>query len=118
MAEQLKTSNSTTLSDFIWKVAEDLWGDFRHTDFARIMMPLLLLRRLECVLEPTRASCHRQIPTRKRLRHRFELDPAACLRSIVLQHQQLHLGHAGHYQHPRQFGRLRAPVFRQRAGDF
>jgi type I restriction enzyme M protein len=54
MAEQLKTSNSTILSDFIWKVAEDLWGDFKHTDFARIIMPLLLLRRLECVLEPTR----------------------------------------------------------------
>jgi len=56
MAEQLKTSNSTTLSDFIWKNAEDLWGDFKHTDFARIMLPLLLLRRLECVLEPTRPA--------------------------------------------------------------
>jgi len=56
MAEQLRTTNSTTLSDFIWRVADDLWGDFRHTDFARIIMPLLLLRRLECVLEPTRAA--------------------------------------------------------------
>jgi type I restriction enzyme M protein len=56
MAEQLRTSNSTTLSEFIWKNAEDLWGDFKHTDFARIMLPLLLLRRLECVLEPTRSS--------------------------------------------------------------
>ncbi len=54
MAEQLKTSNSTTLSDFIWKIADVLWGDFQHTDFARVMLPLLLLRRLECVLEPTR----------------------------------------------------------------
>lgn len=48
--------NNSTLSDFIWKVADDLWGDFRHTDFARIMLPLLLLRRLECVLEPTRKA--------------------------------------------------------------
>ncbi len=56
MAEQLKTSNSSTLSDFIWKNAEDLWGDFKHTEFARIMLPLLLLRRLECVLEPTQAA--------------------------------------------------------------
>jgi type I restriction enzyme M protein len=55
MAE-LQTSNSTTLADFIWKTADDLWGDFKHTDFARIMLPLLLLRRLECVLEPTRES--------------------------------------------------------------
>ncbi len=56
MAEQLKTSNSTTLSDFIWKIADVLWGDFQHTDFARVMLPLLLLRRLECVLEPTREA--------------------------------------------------------------
>lgn len=54
--EALKTSDSTTLSNFIWKIANDLWGDFKHTDFARIIIPLLLLRRLECVLEPTKAK--------------------------------------------------------------
>ena len=31
-----------------------LMGDFRHTDFGRIILPFTLLRRLECVLEPTR----------------------------------------------------------------
>lgn len=54
--DQIKTSDSTTLSNFIWKVADDLWGDFKHTDFARIIIPLLLLRRLECVLEPTKET--------------------------------------------------------------
>lgn len=43
-----------TLSAFIWKNAEDLWGDFKHTDFGKIILPFTLLRRLECVLEPTR----------------------------------------------------------------
>ena len=47
-------TNDTTLSAFIWKNAEDLWGDFRHTDFGKIILPFTLLRRLECVLEPTR----------------------------------------------------------------
>lgn len=46
----------TTLAAFIWKNAEDLWGDFRHTDFGKIILPFTLLRRLECVLEPTRES--------------------------------------------------------------
>lgn len=45
-----------SLSSFIWKVADDLWGDFKHTDFSRIILPLLLLRRLECVLEPSREA--------------------------------------------------------------
>lgn len=44
----------STLAAFIWKNAEDLWGDFRHTDFGKIILPFTLLRRLECVLEPTR----------------------------------------------------------------
>lgn len=54
--ETLKTGDSTKLSNFIWKMANDLWGDFKHTDFARIIIPLLLLRRLECVLEPTKQA--------------------------------------------------------------
>lgn len=50
-----ETGNSgTSLADFIWKNAEDLWGDFKHTDFGKIILPFTLLRRLECVLESTR----------------------------------------------------------------
>lgn len=52
MAEQ--TGSGASLADFIWKNAEDLWGDFKHTDFGRVILPFTLLRRLECVLEPTR----------------------------------------------------------------
>jgi type I restriction enzyme M protein len=52
MAEQ--SNNGASLADFIWKNAEDLWGDFKHTDFGKIILPFTLLRRLECVLEPTR----------------------------------------------------------------
>lgn len=47
-------TTDTTLAAFIWKNAEDLWGDFKHTDFGKIILPFTLLRRLECVLEPTR----------------------------------------------------------------
>lgn len=47
-------TNDTTLAGFIWKVADDLWGDFPHTDFGKIILPFTVLRRLECVLEPTR----------------------------------------------------------------
>jgi type I restriction enzyme M protein len=46
----------STLADFIWKNAEDLWGDFKHTDFGKVILPFTLLRRLECVLEPTREA--------------------------------------------------------------
>lgn len=47
-------TNNTTLADFIWKNADDLWGHFKHVEFGKIILPFTLLRRLECVLEPTR----------------------------------------------------------------
>ncbi|NEX20923.1 SAM-dependent DNA methyltransferase [Thiorhodococcus mannitoliphagus] len=50
------TGSGASLADFIWKNAEDLWGDFKHTDFGKIILPFTLLRRLECVLEPTRVE--------------------------------------------------------------
>src|SRR3954453_21925921 len=53
LAEAPRLTDST-LAAFIWKNAEDLWGDFKHTDFGKIILPFTLLSRLECVLEPTR----------------------------------------------------------------
>lgn len=47
-------NTNTTLADFIWKNADDLWGNFKHVDFGKVILPFTLLRRLECVLEPTR----------------------------------------------------------------
>lgn len=48
------TKQNTSLADFIWKNADDLWGNFKHVEFGKIILPFTLLRRLECVLEPTR----------------------------------------------------------------
>ncbi len=52
----MANGSETSLAEFIWKNAEDLWGDFKHTDFGKIILPFTLLRRLECVLEGTRAA--------------------------------------------------------------
>lgn len=56
VAAETPKASDTTLAAFIWKNAEDLWGDFKHTDFGKIILPFTLLRRLECVLEPTREA--------------------------------------------------------------
>ncbi len=55
----------STLAAFIWKNAEDLWGDFKHTDFGKIILPFTLLRRLECVLELTRDTVREAHATHK-----------------------------------------------------
>lgn len=57
--------NQQNLADFIWSVADVLRGDFRQSEFGRIILPFTVLRRLECVLEPTRDKVRSQFETMK-----------------------------------------------------
>ena len=47
-------NTSNNLAAFIWSVADLLRGDFKQSQYGRIILPFTLLRRLECVLEPTK----------------------------------------------------------------
>ncbi|BCI29479.1 hypothetical protein VEE38_44110 (plasmid) [Escherichia coli] len=72
--------SAASQADFIWKNAEDLWGDFKHTDFGKIILPFTLLRRLECALESTReASLDSQPATIEFLEAEFSVDFDALL---------------------------------------
>ena len=44
----------TNLASDIWSLADLLRGDFKQSQYGRIILPFMLLRRLECVLEPTK----------------------------------------------------------------
>jgi type I restriction enzyme M protein len=52
--------NQQNLADFIWNVADALRGPFRPSLYGRIILPFTVLRRLECVLEPTRDAVRAQ----------------------------------------------------------
>ena len=41
---------------FIWSVADLLRGDYKQSEYGKVIMPLTVLRRLDCVLEPTKAK--------------------------------------------------------------
>jgi type I restriction enzyme M protein len=41
---------------FIWSVADLLRGDYRQSEYGRVILPFVVLRRLDCVLEPTKAK--------------------------------------------------------------
>ncbi|MDA0202416.1 MAG: type I restriction-modification system subunit M N-terminal domain-containing protein, partial [Actinobacteria bacterium] len=41
---------------FIWSVADLLRGDYKQSEYGKVVMPLTVLRRLDCVLEPTKAK--------------------------------------------------------------
>ena len=48
--------NQQTLSAFIWSVADLLRGDYKQSDYGKVILPFTVLRRLDCVLESTKPA--------------------------------------------------------------
>ena len=46
---------------FIWSVADLLRGVYKQSEYGRVILPLTVLRRLDCVLEPTKADVLEQL---------------------------------------------------------
>jgi type I restriction enzyme M protein len=49
-------SSKQNLSAFIWSVADLLRGDYKKSDYGKVILPFTVLRQLDCVLEPTKAA--------------------------------------------------------------
>jgi type I restriction enzyme M protein len=45
---------------FIWSVADLLRGDYKPHEYGKVILPLTVLRRLDCVLEPTKDEVLKQ----------------------------------------------------------
>lgn len=50
----MTNNNFSSTAAFLWSVADLLRGDFKQSQYGRIILPFTLLRRLECVLEETK----------------------------------------------------------------
>jgi type I restriction enzyme M protein len=49
-------STHQELASFIWSVADLLRGDYKQSEYGKVILPLTVLRRLDCVMEPTRQA--------------------------------------------------------------
>lgn len=43
-------------ANFIWSIADLLRGDYRQSDYGKVILPLTVLRRLDCVLQSSKAE--------------------------------------------------------------
>ncbi|GHA53332.1 class I SAM-dependent DNA methyltransferase [Streptomyces anthocyanicus] len=50
----MNSSKHTELANHAWSVADLLRGDYKQSDYGKVILPFTVLRRLECVLAPTR----------------------------------------------------------------
>jgi type I restriction enzyme M protein len=63
------------LSSFIWSVADLLRGDYKQSEYGKVILPFTVLRRLDCVLEPTKAA----VLAEKEKREKAGLNPEPFL---------------------------------------
>ncbi|MFG2007864.1 N-6 DNA methylase [Micromonospora sp. NPDC048868] len=50
----MNSSKHTELANHAWSVADLLRGDYKQSDYGKVILPFTVLRRLECVLDLTR----------------------------------------------------------------
>ena len=48
--------SNPNLSSFIWSVADLLRGDYKQSEYGKVILPFTVLRRLDCVLEATKPA--------------------------------------------------------------
>ena len=47
------TSNVTEKSNLLWSIAEKLTGSYKPHEYGLVILPLTVIRRFDCILEPT-----------------------------------------------------------------
>ena len=72
-------SGKQNLSAFIWSVADLLRGDYKQSDYGKVILPFTVLRRLDCVLEPSKEA----VLAEKTLREGQGLDPEPFLLRVA-----------------------------------
>ncbi|HEX2188761.1 MAG TPA: class I SAM-dependent DNA methyltransferase [Longimicrobiaceae bacterium] len=74
--------SNTNLSSLLWSVADLLRGDYKQSEYGRVILPFTVLRRLDCVLEPTKPA----VLTEKERREAMGLNPEPFLLQKSGQH--------------------------------
>ena len=68
--------NQQALSAFLWSVADLLRGDYKQSDYGKVILPFTVLRRIDCVLAPTKQAVLAELA----LRESQKMPPGPFLR--------------------------------------
>ena len=60
-------NNFKDRANFIWSIADLLRGDYKQSEYGKVILPLTVLRRLDCVLEPSKQAVLDYLPQTKGL---------------------------------------------------
>jgi type I restriction enzyme M protein len=54
--------NFSETTNFIWSIAELLRGDYKQSEYGKVILPFTVLRRLDCVLADTKPKVLKEFP--------------------------------------------------------
>ena len=74
------TTNFSQTAAYIWSLADLLRGDFKQSQYGRVILPFTILRRLECVLEATKPKVLKQV---EKLASNKALEPEAREKFLI-----------------------------------
>ena len=71
--------SQASLSSLIWSVADLLRGDYKPADYGKVILPFTVLRRLDCVLAPSKAAVMKE----KAAKEAMGLNPDPFLTALT-----------------------------------
>ena len=73
----MNASTHTELANFIWSICNLLRGPYKRNEYRKVILPLTVLRRFDCLLAPTKARVLAEHP---KIKAKPETVSAACWR--------------------------------------
>jgi len=52
----MSTENHSQIANFIWSICNLLRGPYKRNEYRKVILPLTVLRRFDCILAPTKAA--------------------------------------------------------------
>ncbi|WP_373507883.1 N-6 DNA methylase [Thiocapsa sp.] len=74
----MSTENHTQIAGFIWSICNLLRGPYKRNEYRKVILPLTVLRRFDCLLAPTKAQVLAAHPS-------IKIKPETVVRSLLEQ---------------------------------
>jgi type I restriction enzyme M protein len=52
----MNNEKTNSLGSLVWSIAEILRGDFKQSEYGKVVLPFVVMRRLDCILESTKQT--------------------------------------------------------------
>src|ERR1700758_3114692 len=62
LESRMNAETHSQLASFIWSICNLLRGPYKRNEYRKVILPLTVLRRFDCLLAPTKAQALKEYP--------------------------------------------------------